>query len=114
MDTQTSTNKTRSVKIEGLLKLVQEKNQQIDELKIELNELRARTVAASSSMSINDLASSASLLSLSNAAATLPQPQQQQPPNQPVVKTLVDALEKEILIYKRLNSLSSAAQHRNE
>ena len=113
MDTQTSTNKTRSVKIEGLLKLVQEKNQQIDELKIELNELRARTVAASSSMSINDLASSASLLSLSNAAATLPQPQQQ-PSNQPVVKTLVDALEKEILIYKRLNSLSSAAQHRNE
>lgn len=110
MDTQTSTNKTRSVKIEGLLKLVQEKNQQIDELKIELNELRARTVAASSSMSINDLASSASLLSLSNAAANLPQPQQP-PPN---VKSLVDALEKEILIYKRLNSLSSAAQHRNE
>ena len=91
-------------KIEGLLKLIYEKNQQIEALKTELNEYKSKA-NASSSMS-DDLNSSFLNSSNSNGQRKKPPP----PPTTTVtsgqqsVKILVDSLEKEIEIYQKLNS----------
>lgn len=113
--TTTTTTTVKSLKTEGLLKLVAEKNQQIEQLKQELCDVRTKlsaitsTTNGSSMSMMNELmenvilpSSSSSLLSLaklgpstSEAAATTP--------TNLVVKSLLECLEKEINIYKKLN-----------
>jgi hypothetical protein len=82
-------------KIEGLLKLIYEKNQQIDALKAEMNELKAAKTNATGSMS-DDLNSSFTNISNSN--------KQQVKEPQNCAKFLIESLEKEIEIYQKLNS----------
>ena len=93
-------------KIEGLLKLIQEKNQHIESLKGELSELKSRGAMANSTSDLNSsftnsLGPSASLVNGKSGQLHF-QPQS--------AKILMESLEKEIQIYKNLNSSTSSSQ----
>lgn len=83
-------------KTEGLLKLIYDKNQQIDQLKTELNEIKNKNNNMYSSGSMSNLNSSFTNSSASNAKPVSSSGNQQ-------VNFLVDSLNKEIEIYQRLN-----------
>lgn len=85
----------RKRKIQGLLKVIQEKNQQIDSLKSELTEMRLFNSAKTGSMS--DLNSSSSN-SINNLNTT------NHPSSNKAVKHVLELLDKELEIYQKLNS----------
>jgi chromosome segregation ATPase len=115
--------KTR--KIDGLLKLIQEKNQQIESLKMEISQEQQKQSMVNSniensSTELNSSLSSNSNLNVSmNGNLNTAQPANKKLPiapkssssfsfqfssNSNVIKSLVVSLEKEIEIYKSLNS----------
>ncbi len=94
-------------KIEGLLKLIYDKNQQIDALRSEMNELKTvgKTSSSSSgggSMS-DDLNSSFTNSSNSNKQQNVKQQPQSASSPQGCAKFMIESLEKEIEIYQKLN-----------
>ncbi len=84
---------TRRRKMQGLLKTVQEKNQQIEALKTEIADLKSKQ---NLNGSISDLNSSSSN-SLTN---NISQPSA----DSKSVKVLLELLEKEVEIFQKLNS----------
>ena len=88
-DMLNSRDDVRRRKMQGLLKSIHEKNQQIETLKNEINDLKMKTNLHGSTSDLN----SSSCNSISNNNS-----------NQTSVKNLLEFLEKEIEIYKKLNS----------
>jgi DNA repair exonuclease SbcCD ATPase subunit len=86
-------------KIEGLLKLICEKNQKIEALKSELKASRTAVGSSSDDFSSCYTNSSASNKTAGSAHYATPI----NPPAQPCVKFLLDSLEKEVEIYQKLN-----------
>ncbi len=81
----------RRRKMQGLLKSIHEKNQQIEILKNEITDLKSKTNLHGSTSDLNS--SSCNSISNSNNNNN----------NQYSVKNLIELLEKEIEIYKKLN-----------
>lgn len=94
----------RKRKMDGLLKLIQEKNQQIDSLRVEVNELRSSRGANSGSMSDLNSSFTNSLSNQNNGTQHHKNGSSSSSTSSFHVKMVLESLEKEIQIYQKLNS----------
>ena len=101
LENQNTRENLRQRKIVGLLKLIQEKNSQIESLKYELNKMKetSNTPNALISSSTSDLNTSFTNSSSSKLGSSYTRNNESNS-----LRILMDSLEKEIQIYQNLNS----------
>ena len=103
----------RKRKMDGLLKLIQEKNQQIDSLRVEVNELRSSRGGNSGSMSDLNSSFTNSLSNQNNGTQNHKSGSSSSSTSSFHVKLALESLEKEIQIYQKLNSNKNVDLNKN-